>query len=421
MIPTFGGGLLTNSTVRTAIQQNEVARLADFYVTTASPAPRARAFMDNPGIYAARGRDQRRVQQLQRPADRSAPPVPQRHRRPGELHVGHTPRPTRPGTAQSRLEPFLDNARPELDVSRSEFHVTHVVNANLILDLPFGEGRRWLNQGGVANAIFGGWQTSAIIHWQKGVADLAHSARGTFNRAGRSGTMTAVTSLTQEQLNKLFKVSKAANGNIYWIDPDVIDPATGRAVGADNLNNTAGFAGQVFFNPMAGEVGNLPILQFDRPAVASFDAAIAKQFTFATASASRSKGELLNVFNSVCFNAGDYDINSTTFGRITGVAVGRAGRAVDGRIGSRLQAGSGVGIARLPRRGSNRPRPGFGELAGFGYRDSESGFPDYGRRLRAPPFCSSRTGSCLNVLTANTLHSRVSARLRGSGTDSHAV
>ena len=45
------------------------------------------------------------------------------------------------GTAQARFEPFLDNARPGIERMRSEFHVTHVLNANAIWELPFGEGQ----------------------------------------------------------------------------------------------------------------------------------------------------------------------------------------------------------------------------------------------------------------------------------------
>jgi hypothetical protein len=127
-------------------------------------------------------------------------------------------------------------------------------------------------------------------------------------------------------------VTKAANGNIYWLDPAVIDTATGRAVGADNLANTAGFAGQVFFNPMAGEVGNLKILQFDAPAAYSLDAAVAKQFRLTSKLRFELKGELLNAFNVVTFFAGDYNINSTTFGRLTGVNVGARVIQVSGRF-----------------------------------------------------------------------------------------
>ena len=57
------------------------------------------------------------------------------------------------GTSQVRFEPFLDNARPELNEGRTPFHVTHVMNANLIAELPFGAGKRWLNRGGLSDAV----------------------------------------------------------------------------------------------------------------------------------------------------------------------------------------------------------------------------------------------------------------------------
>jgi hypothetical protein len=44
------------------------------------------------------------------------------------------------GTTEVRFEPFLDNARPELNEGRSQFHVTPVMNANMIAELPFGAG-----------------------------------------------------------------------------------------------------------------------------------------------------------------------------------------------------------------------------------------------------------------------------------------
>ena len=97
------------------------------------------------------------------------------------------------GTAQARFEPFIDNARPGIERTRAEFHVTHVLNANAIWELPFGEGRRWLDQGGVLNALAGGWQLSGIVHWQSGIPFSITAARGTFNRGGRSANNMAVT------------------------------------------------------------------------------------------------------------------------------------------------------------------------------------------------------------------------------------
>ncbi len=55
-----------------------------------------------------------------------------------ELHACAYHDPIPPVPSQQRFEPFLDNARPELDEGRSPFHVTHIMNANMIAELPFG-------------------------------------------------------------------------------------------------------------------------------------------------------------------------------------------------------------------------------------------------------------------------------------------
>jgi hypothetical protein len=147
------------------------------------------------------------------------------------------------------------------------------------------------------------------------------STRGTFNKSGRSGNNTAVTNLSVDEISKLFGVFKMPNGNIYWIDPKVIN-TDGRAVGADNLANASGFAGQIFFNPTAGQVGTLPIFAFDAPSVWQLDASLAKRVSFGRRYTTEFRIEAFNVFNSVSFYSGDMNINSTTFGRITGVGVG---------------------------------------------------------------------------------------------------
>ena len=69
-------------------------------------------------------------------------------------------------------------------------------------------------------------------------------------------------------------------------------------------------------------MGTLPIFAFDAPAVWSMDAALAKRLTFAKRYNAEFRIEAFNVFNSVSFYSGDMNINSTTFGRITGVGVG---------------------------------------------------------------------------------------------------
>ncbi|MGH9255344.1 MAG: hypothetical protein ACRD3C_12340, partial [Vicinamibacterales bacterium] len=318
VIPGFGGGFLANATVRGLIQTGQVAALADLYTTSAGPAIGAlarRTFLANPGIYVA--------DLIHNGAftDYHALQLELRRRfRDGVMaQVNYTLSDTHSnaeGTSQVRFEPFLDNARPELNEGRTPFHVTHAINANAIVELPFGQGRRWLNRGGWWDRLAGGWQASPIVHWQSGSPISILARRGTFNRTARSGSQTALTSLSTRDIEKLLGV-REANGIIYWIDPRIIDPNTGRAVGPDNLTNAPSFAGQVFFNPTAGEVGNLDVLAFDGPSQFLVHLSLAKRVRVWRRAGLQVRADLFNLFNTVNFWVADYDVNSPTFGRIT--------------------------------------------------------------------------------------------------------
>ena len=125
-----------------------------------------------------------------------------------------------------------------------------------------------------------------------------------------------VPALGQNELKKLLGV-REVDGDIYWIDPKVIDPTTGRAVGPDILNNTASFPGQVFFNPMAGEVGTMGLLALEGPSQFVLDLSVSKRLRLYRGVGVKVRADIFNLFNTVNFWVGDYDINSVTFGRIT--------------------------------------------------------------------------------------------------------
>jgi hypothetical protein len=202
----------------------------------------------------------------------------------------------------------------------------------MIFEMPFGKGKKWLNYGGVADRVIGGWQISSIAHYQSGAPISILSARGTFNRGGRSAGNPAVSTLSREDISKLFGIRKMADGRVFYIDPSVTDPATGRAVGADNQGNTAGFAGQAFFHPNAGEIGTLQRLQFDGPSQVSWDFGVIKRTRIKENVNFEIRADFFNFLNHPLFFVGDYNIDSTQFGRITGLNFGARVMQVAGRF-----------------------------------------------------------------------------------------
>lgn len=54
------------------------------------------------------------------------------------------------------------------EYARSNFDVAHRLVTSLLYQLPVGKGQRFLNTGGVVNAVLGGWQFSTILTMQTG-------------------------------------------------------------------------------------------------------------------------------------------------------------------------------------------------------------------------------------------------------------
>jgi hypothetical protein len=226
------------------------------------------------------------------------------------------------GNTQGRVEPFIDNANPQFDRTRSEFDITHVLGSTFTYELPFGHGKMLLGgANGLVDRVVGGWKIASIVGWQSGnpFAILSGTNRGVLNREGRSGTVTAFTTLPLGDIKKHLGMFTAPNGNLYWIDPKFIN-TDGRAVGPDGLTYSPSFTGQVFYNPLPGQVGNMHRLQFDGPATYQWDASIIKNTKITERIATRFEVDLLNVMNSSelgIFSDTNFNVNSTSFGRVT--------------------------------------------------------------------------------------------------------
>lgn len=228
------------------------------------------------------------------------------------------------GTGQTRFEPLLDNLNPNLDYSRADFDQTHVFNFNTIYELPFGKGKRFINQGGWVHQVVGGWQINAIMRFGSGAPITFTDARGTLNRAFRAGRQTALTSLSKDELKKLVGTFVTQNG-VFFINPTALgrDPVTGlvttgnTGAGANGFGS-ARFNGQVFFNNFPGQTSGLERAVVNGPSTFNTDFSLFKNFTITERMRLQLRGELFNTFNQVNFVPGQFlDINGTNFGRIS--------------------------------------------------------------------------------------------------------
>lgn len=225
------------------------------------------------------------------------------------------------GDGQTRFDPQLDNNQPQLEYARADHDRTHTININANYELPFGQGKPFLNQGGAVDKIFGGWQLTSIITVSSGVPISILDPNGTLNRSGRSGRQTAFSNLTAEQIQNLIGRFDVG-GTIYWIDPSVI----GADGSATNGSYTAApgspaFAGQAFFRNAAGQTGNLSRNFLNGPWYYNWDAGIIKNVRFGENLNLQFRAEAFNVLNKTNLFIGEgsgiFNIGSTNFGKIT--------------------------------------------------------------------------------------------------------
>jgi hypothetical protein len=225
------------------------------------------------------------------------------------------------GTAQALFDPLLNNANPGLEYSRADFDQTHAVNFNGIYELPFGSGKRFLNQSGVVDKIFGGFQVSSIIHIGSGRPVTITDARGTLNRTARSTRQTPNTNLSKAQVRDLFGRFNN-NGVLYYINPSVlkitINPDGTQTSLATNGPGQPTFANQVFFNVPAGKTGNMERAFINGPKQFTMDAAIVKKIRFSESKLIELRMEAFNLTNhNNNLLPLQIDISSQTFGQLT--------------------------------------------------------------------------------------------------------
>lgn len=164
---------------------------------------------------------------------------------------------------------------------RSILDHTHILTANQVWELPFGKGRKYLNDvHPVANGILGGWQFASIYSFISGDAL-------TFGVPGAT-------------LGNGFGTRPNLNGSL-----DVPNP------NADRWFNTAALVAPPLYT-----FGSLGKGVFDGPGIHSWDTNLSKNFYFGETKFLQFRWEMFNAFNHVNLNNPNTTINQGTTGRI---------------------------------------------------------------------------------------------------------
>ena len=119
--------------------------------------------------------------------------------------------------------------------------------------------------------------------------------------------------VTGNQLKALTGVFKEGNGP-YWFNPANINSNT-QGVAPDG---SPAYAGQVFFNPQAGSVGNLQRRSLDGPWNKTYNFALNKEFLITERHKVEFHMDAYNIFIHPNFYISDQNINGNNFGKFAG-------------------------------------------------------------------------------------------------------
>jgi hypothetical protein len=103
-----------------------------------------------------------------------------------------------------------------LNTALSDIDRTHVLNMRGIAELPFGRGRRWLNERSVLSTVFGGWQLNNILSFRSG-------RPFTVTASGTSLDSPGTTQVADQVKDRVEIYGRAGRGNSYF-DPFAFAP-----------------------------------------------------------------------------------------------------------------------------------------------------------------------------------------------------
>lgn len=176
------------------------------------------------------------------------------------------------------------------DRSNSPFDVRHTTTSNSVYQLPFGKNRTYLRNGGLAGALFGGWDLSGI-----GTASTGRPVNITISRSASD-----------------LPYGYASNQR-----PDLIP---GVSIYPDNQTIGNWFNRAAFKAPAKGTWGNSGRYLGRGPGYWEVDTGLEKRTPITEHASLSFRAEAFNLFNHPIYgNPGGNFSSASSFGRITGI------------------------------------------------------------------------------------------------------
>jgi hypothetical protein len=122
-------------------------------------------------------------------------------------------------TFSNRSSTPLDNYNLDAEFSRSLLDSPHRLNLAVTYELPFGHGKQWLNQAGLADVLLGGWAVTAVGSYQSGFPVQISQSNNNSGLLG-SGQRPNIVSGTDPQLTGDAKGSYDSSCQcVRWLNP----------------------------------------------------------------------------------------------------------------------------------------------------------------------------------------------------------
>ena len=183
-------------------------------------------------------------------------------------------------TGGGNFSNILNTWKPYLNRGHSDFDTRHLITADWVYQLPFGQGKKFAGSANAAlNALIGGWQWSGINRWASALPfSLTEPGYTTDWQFGSYGVVTGKVKMQKHVVDGAPEV---------FADPNAINSGTA--------------TGSPVRLPYPGEAGERNNFRGD--GIFDIDSGLAKSWQFKEYGALKFDWEVFNVTNSVRFNS----------------------------------------------------------------------------------------------------------------------